>query len=529
VTSRWWRAETAIFLVLWTYWMVVGPSQLLLDPGPFWSTVIGQHILQSGRVPHEEEFSCSMPGRPWNSHQWLAQMIMALVHGISKLDSLILAAATLLAALYTWAASRLMRSGLHWSVAALLLWLTILTSRWHFHVRPHLATIILLGWTFARLVDFESRKITFSGLIWLVPVFVLWTNLHGGALGGLATVTLVVFGWCFAWVLKRESPVQNGGQLMALLILLACCWLATLVNPYGWQLPRDWILLMRSDVLPQFIVEHQAFNPENPYQWPALMLALVYLGFLVNVRPARMRITWWIPLIWFVLTIQRFRHCALFGIVTIVAIADILPHTRLAAWSMKEGSWLFKWPAAAKALSWRTRWSVYAIPVAVVFFSLSAQAIGIHLPVVGRDAVRLPPMWPVELLPMLRSYEKAHPNAPIFNDMAYGGFLIYYTPQLRLFIDDRCELYGDPFLLDYFLTLRDHPTGFERWQEKYRFQLALIQKDPDGYPGLEHYLNSRPDEWTRIAETEGELPLLNGAVLYERKNAAATIEAVPDK
>src|SRR5438552_1363752 len=97
VLRRWWRFETAIFLILWFHWMRVGPAQLLLDPGPFWSTVIGQHILSDGQAPHQEDFSCSMPGHPWNSHQWLAQAIMAIVHGISKLDSLVLAAATLLA------------------------------------------------------------------------------------------------------------------------------------------------------------------------------------------------------------------------------------------------------------------------------------------------------------------------------------------------------------------------------------------------------------------------------------------------
>ena len=33
--------------------------------------------------------------------------------------------------------------------------------------------------------------------------------------------------------------------------------------------------------------------------------------------------------------------------------------------------------------------------------------------------------------------------------MLFGGFLIYHTPGFRVFIDDRCELYGDEFMVKY--------------------------------------------------------------------------------
>jgi hypothetical protein len=42
-----------------------------------------------------------------------------------------------------------------------------------------------------------------------------------------------------------------------------------------------------------------------------------------------------------------------------------------------------------------------------------------------------------------RTYEGEHPDGtPIFNEVLFGGFLIYLTLGLRVFIDDRCELYG---------------------------------------------------------------------------------------
>ena len=45
----------------------------------------------------------------------------------------------------------------------------------------------------------------------------------------------------------------------------------------------------------------------------------------------------------------------------------------------------------------------------------------------------------------------ANAAAPVkvFNDLDFGGYLIYAAPQARVYIDDRCELYRDDGLLQY--------------------------------------------------------------------------------
>jgi hypothetical protein len=55
--------------------------------------------------------------------------------------------------------------------------------------------------------------------------------------------------------------------------------------------------------------------------------------------------------------------------------------------------------------------------------------------------------------------------------MEFGGFLIFFTPQLKIFIDDRCELYKDDFLLKFFnATEKD----INIWSDMYGFDIALI-------------------------------------------------------
>ena len=86
-----------------------------------------------------------------------------------------------------------------------------------------------------------------------------------------------------------------------------------------------------------------------------------------------------------------------------------------------------------------------------------------------------PAIWPGELLPELKRYEQRNPDGGrIFNEQEYGGFLIYNSPTQRIFIDGRCELFGEAFLSKY-IEARDNPRIVSEWAEQYRFEAALTQ------------------------------------------------------
>jgi hypothetical protein len=563
--NTFWRAESGIFLVLWAYLLWIGHDQFLLDPGVFWNTVIGQHILQQGDVPRAEEFSCTLRGHPWNSHQWLAQCLMALLHGIGGLDTLYLATATLLAALYTWVAHRVIRAGWHWVVGFLVALLTLMASRWHFNARPHLATIVLLGWTFARFVDYEAGRIPLRGLAWLPLAMILWTNLHGGALGGVATVALVVFGWCAFWLVGASSPIGGIRDAVCLLVLLLACAAATLVNPYGWHLPADWIRLMGSPLLPKYINEHKPLNWEiSAHRW-VILFGLAYVAIFASavrrVGIRGIRVTWLIPLVWFYLTLGRTRHCTLFSITAAVALPELLAESAIAAWLAREETGETQPPPAdippppletaitaappQHLFSVRDKdnsprpagfYATYLLPLAVVVCAFGLQAVGRPLPFIGKDVVKHIKLWPTSLVPQLQQYQDEHPEAAIFNDMAYGGLLIYYAPRLPIFIDDRCELYGDTFLQDYFDASKEYldwgegkmigppQDHFDRWEHKYgiKFNLALVVRSSGDIKisGFDYYFENARDRWAKIGDTS-EPALKDSAILYRRLDASA--------
>jgi len=507
--AQFWRPETGIFLGIWLVLLIGGRERLFRDPGTFWHTVVGERILTTGEFLDHDPFSYTFGGQPWTPYEWLGECAMALIHRVDGFDSLLLAATVGIAALFTWAGHRLLRAGLHWSLTVLVIVLLFAASTSHLHVRPHLFTIAFLGITFARLVDFEAGRINLRRLAWLIPLFIVWTNIHGGMLGGLGTMGLAWLGWCGWRALGLHTPLKSRRSMLDLAVLIVVCGLTAFVNPYGVELPRTWYAIMHMPHLPEIIQEHAPLNPTRPDGVMVLGFGLVYLVALLGVSPGKWRVTWLLPLVWLALACMRIRHAPLFAITATLALADLLPYTRWAAWLARPGSDLFRFPVAESSPRWN--WRPVLLPFALVGLAFGLQAAQAPVPVLGHGWARLDPeIWPVELLPELRRQAEAKPGAPIFNEYEFGGFLIYFTPELRVYLDDRCEVYGDEWLHEYVVAENDPGPYVEACQKHYgRFDLALTHSGS----GYDNYFN-RSAEWSVSKRTPT-------ATLYRRADRYA--------
>src|SRR6202020_852749 len=120
-----------------------------------------------------------------------------------------------------------------------------------------------------------------------------------------------------------------------------------------------------------------------------------------------------------------------------------------------------------------------------------------RVPLVGHGWARLDPNFvPVDLNGPIEEYAShVPPGTRIFNDANLGGYLIYHTPSLKIFMDDRCELYGDDWIRAYSDTLGMPPEElgpvFEEWARRYKFQRAIVMTTPPEQekPSIERYLS----------------------------------------
>ncbi|WP_435011082.1 hypothetical protein P12x_002376 [Tundrisphaera lichenicola] len=503
---RFWSPEVGIGLGIWLYLMVVGRSRLFRDPGSFWHKVVGRRILDGAGFFATDPFSFTQDGRPWIAQQWLGECAMAVVDRLSGLDGLLLGTVTILAVLYAWMAHRLLRGGLGWLPSTVLVLVGVGTSAIHFHVRPMIATIFAFGLTCAWLVDVDSGRRPTRWLWWLVPVFLIWTNTHGGVLGGLATLALAVGGWWLLGLAGRDSPASSLGRGIELGSIVGACGLTFLVNPYGVRMPASWVEIMASPVIPRMIIEHAPPRADDPATWMIGGLGLIYGIALVGVPVRRWRVTWLIAPIWLALTISRVRNAPLFGVAALVGLADIIPESRLGDWLGRPGRDLFRRPRVGVVRGIDLSWIGPAVLVAV---ALGLQIAGARVPVLGRGWAGLDPgYWPVELLPELRKTTEGGARPHFFNEDILGGFLIDQVPGALVFTDDRCELYGDDWLTRYDRAERD-PEALMRWLSEYRVDDALVRTGS----GYDRAFRGRPG-WAIVREA-------GPATLYRRIESPA--------
>jgi hypothetical protein len=107
------------------------------------------------------------------------------------------------------------------------------------------------------------------------------------------------------------------------------------------------------------------------------------------------------------------------------------------------------------------------------------------------------------------------PDRRLFNDANLGGYLIYHAPNVKIFMDDRCELYGDDWIKKYSDMLGQPPeklaTVFEAWDAEYRFDCAFIMTNPPekDKPSIERYFLDHPEAWRETVRGKR-------AVVFER-------------
>src|SRR5215472_5524421 len=82
----------AIFLSLFIRVLTIG-NALLADGDTGWHVITGQNILKTFAVPRADPYSHTMNGAPWFAHEWLADVIFALIHGVMGLNGPVLLSA----------------------------------------------------------------------------------------------------------------------------------------------------------------------------------------------------------------------------------------------------------------------------------------------------------------------------------------------------------------------------------------------------------------------------------------------------
>ncbi|MCE9561578.1 MAG: hypothetical protein K8U57_05945 [Planctomycetes bacterium] len=523
------RPETLFFLAVWIMLLIAFRERGFWDPGSLWHIKVGDIIRTQG-MPQTDPFSYTMENKPWVPQQWGAEVLMSLTHALGGFDLLLLAFSTGVALLFTLIFRRCIVSpstdipgttisgGMGPILAALIVGACIFVGAFHYYVRPHMFTIVLLGWTMMCIIDYERGWCSIRRLAALIPLYVIWTNLHGGVLGGTMSLGLAVAGWGVLFLAGRArnvTPIQDWRTAWLLVGIVVACLLTPLINPHGLKMLDIWYRLLVSKVMPAVISEHQPMDVTSEVGIMIVGLGVFYIALLLGTLPKWPRVSWFIPLVWLLLTFKSIRQGPLFTITAAVCIADMWRYTCWHRYLVKNGDGSLAWNAEddpARLATVRNGNLWWVIPAAFVLLAFALQLAGVRVPVIGHGWVRFDKDFvPEDMNDEINKYmESVPPGTHIFNDLDLGGYMIWYAPKLKIYMDDRCELYGDDMLKEYADTIKLPPEEFgvvfEGWREKWKFDRAIIWSEPkdetkpnDGKPPMEVYFLSHPERWREVA------------------------------
>lgn len=433
---------------------------LLMDCDTGWHIRTGEFILRTGSVPVHDLFSFSRPGQAWFAWEWLTDILFARLHAWGGLEAVAALAILVLcgsaAVVFAWLLHK--DTGL-W-VALMVSLAVVSASTVHYLARPHIFSIFLFPLALW-ILDADLRKP--GPFVWiLVPLSALWTNLHGGFVGWLASLALLPL---------AKAVERDWTKFTRYATLTIACGLSTLANPYGWRLHRHIVEYLGSSWIMDNVNEFQSprIRSENMLVYAVILL----LGAALAGR-ALARREWFsggLVFLWAMASLRSARHIPLYVVVAAPVIAAELSlwWRSLASRSRPGGLVSVLWQAG-RELGQSRRLGLWAPVLAVLALWMIAPPAGI-------------PDFPSSSFPVSAVAKNLEVLAPqgrmprILTTDQWGDYLIYRLyPRQRVFFDGRSDFYGPALGGDYKVLQGAGP----RWPEvlaRYGFERALLPAD----------------------------------------------------
>jgi hypothetical protein len=432
--------------------------QPLVEPDFGWHLRTGLDLLKQGwRVPATDPYSHTMPDWPWVEHAWLTDGLIALIYeGLGPagpLGVIVFFAAVTGSAVSIVAGSAHAGRTCKLFAISMVLW----TALPFLGARTQMVT--LLGFALVLRSCMQYRVGALTHLWGFPPLFFIWANLHGGFTAGLFTLGLILAGSAMLrlvtsrriWHLGQsiDEPVLTWPQTRHLALVLVVSTLATLVNPYGWRLHHEIFTSLTDRFMIETLHEWQSVSFEfRAGRWYIAYVALLGAAMLLLYR-RREPLRWLILSVFLVLSLRHWRNVPFFLLVSVPLCADML---EAVANRM----------AVAGSLGQTRRWLLSM-----------AVAVGLGLIALGPDHVQavarcgLDPVayfrgtdYPIEAVAWIKEHRNQL-GTRLYNDYGQGGFLLWWLPGEKIFIDGRMPAWrvGDRWIFyDYIaLTAWDPP------------------------------------------------------------------------
>lgn len=394
----------------------------VIDYDIWWHLKVGDWIVDHLAVPHTGILSRTAADRSWVAYSWGYEVLLSRAYdwfgliGIGLFGTLLTVG---VAYCVYWMLRRF--SGRFWFAVILA---GVVCAAFLFNVMPRPVFFSMMFYCGILVLLVKAQR---SGrvetLYWLPPLLLLWANLHIQFIYGLFAIGLFVGVNLLQAILKwagMEQPFLRPANLPVkpLLVISTLCVAATLIGPNFYHPYLAVLAYTKAKFTYNIIVELQPLSFRGYSHFLELFLAAA--GFYA--------IGWQ-------------KKIDLFKLLLMVAATVVAFRTMRDAWFLCISAAAciadFPAPEAAQDLMQSWRKPALATPALAVILFLAAPAVNFTT----RDLDRaISAEYPVNAINFLRRQSF---SGPLYNNLSWGGFLMWYLPELPVAIDGRNDLYGD--------------------------------------------------------------------------------------
>jgi hypothetical protein len=467
-----------LFLALFLSIAFSTGKNLLNDCDTGYHIRAGEFILNTHTIPRQDMFSFISPPLPWTAHEWLSELIMAVVYRAAGLTGVVIFFTVIIALIYCLFFKILQKGNENVLLAAMIALFAIATSQLHWLARPHIFSLGLLIIWYYLLDKYHYRD---NNLLFLCPpLMLLWVNLHGAFIIGFVLLGIYFLGNIIKYL--TVPAAEKGVYLQktrGLGLTILICLMAVLINPFGYHILLFPFNLVSNQFIMDHIIEFISPNFHEPLPFKYFFFLMIAIFAVSRERLNFVEIA----------LILFFTNMALYSVRNIPLIAIIAAPIMLrkAGQLLDESSGWFsdflkKRGTAIAAIDGTAKgyvWPAIGI-LAVVFCTANGRLEYTFNP-------KIKPVAAVEFL-------KREPiKGNMFDNDEFGDYIIYAaSPEYKVFFDGRSDMYGSARLKEYF-KIANFDTGWEEVLDKYKISWIIY----DAKSGLSRFL-LKNDDWRLI-------------------------------
>jgi hypothetical protein len=442
-----------------------------IDPDLWWHLKVGEQIIDTRSIPHTDDYSFTKQGSEWVAHEWLSEVILVGIYRLSGFVGLVVIF-PLVIVIALWLTYR--RCDGKPYAAGIAILLAAAASSPLFGIRPQMLTLLLASIYIVLLERFDPKEQS-RRLWWLVPLMLLWVNLHAGFALGLALIALYII---------RALLDGERDHVLPLLIVLVICTAVVPLNPNGFRMFSYPYETLTSSSMAAFIQEWASPDFHKITYLPlAILLLSTFAAMALSPKRGRLG-ELFLVLITAFGALKSVRHIPIFSLFAAPMLARHL-------WAIAEAR---GWDKLLTGEESRATGLKLIINVVLLLAPLLLIVSRIwHFATHQRyyQTIRNP----VAAVEFLKSQRLP---GPIYNRYGWGGYLIYQLyPDYRVYIDGRADVYGDAFFTEAMQTY----DGVNDWSgslNRHGIKTVLISPDAP----LANLLRNDGKDWKLIYEDD---------------------------